>query len=89
MSYKTHAHLKPTATATRVKALVRDLKFYGCTTHVHYGAKRIDVELADHLERWIVLGGLARLLESYNDVVGWHPNFTHEAVLCHALSMLC
>jgi hypothetical protein len=85
MSYKSHAQLKPTASATRLKALVRDLEFYGFTVHVHYGAKRIDVELADNLERWIVLGGLARLLADYEDVLSWHPNFTHEVLSCHSL----
>lgn len=78
MSYRSHAHLKPTATAARLKALVCDLEFYGCTVHIHYGARRIDFEVAESLERWIVLGGLARLLGCYDDVLSWHPNFIQE-----------
>lgn len=77
MSYQSHAHLKPTATAIRIKGLVRDLSFYGCKVHLHYGARRVDVEVAEDLERWILLGGLARLLASYDDVLSWQPNFTH------------
>ncbi len=78
MSYRSHAHLKSTATAARLRALVRDLEFYGCTVHIHYGARRIDFEVAERLERWIVLGGLARLLGRYDDVLYWHPNFVQD-----------
>jgi hypothetical protein len=78
MNYRSHARLKPTATAARIKELVRDLGFYGCTVHVHYGARRIDFEVAERLERWIVLGGLARLLARYDDVLCWQPNFIEE-----------
>lgn len=78
MSYLSHAHLKPGATTRRIKALVRDLEFYGCTVHVHYGARRIDFEVADRMERWILLGGLARLLLQYEDILCWHPNFSNH-----------
>jgi hypothetical protein len=87
MPYLSHAHLKTTATPRRMKELVRDLEFYGCTVHVHYGAKRIDFEVAEHMERWIVLGGLASLLSRYEDILCWHPNFSHhdEAQDCDGL----
>jgi hypothetical protein len=78
MNYLSHAHLKPEATTHRIKALVRDLEFYGCTVHVHYGAKRVDFEVADRMERWILLGGLARLLSRHDDILYWHPNFTQD-----------
>jgi hypothetical protein len=78
MSYRSHAHLKANATPKRIRALVRDLEFYGCTVHVHYGAKRVDFEVVECMERWILLGGLARLLARYADVLYWHPNFTQH-----------
>jgi hypothetical protein len=78
MGYRSHAHLKATATPRRMKALVRDLEFYGCTVHVHYGARRIDFEVTERMERWILLGGLARLLSRYDDVLFWHPNFSNH-----------
>jgi hypothetical protein len=78
MSYRSHAHLKPTATPGRIKALVRELEFYGCTVHIHYGARRIDFEVAERMERWILLGGLARMLGGYRDVLYWHPNFIQD-----------
>jgi hypothetical protein len=78
MSYLSHAHLKANATPTRIRALVRDLEFYGCTVHVHYGARRIDFEVAARMERWILLGGLASLLSRYEDILWWHPNFSHH-----------
>lgn len=76
MRYRSHAHLKATVTPRRIKALVCDLEFYGCTVHVHYGAKRIDIDVPERLERWIVLGGLARVLGRYDDILCWHPNFS-------------
>lgn len=84
MSYLSHAHLKPEATPQRIKALVRDLEFYGCTVDVHYGAKRIDLMVDERMERWIVLGGLARLLAHYDDILFWHPNFSLQAETPHA-----
>jgi hypothetical protein len=68
MSYLSHAHLKAGASSQRIRALVRDLEFYGCTVHVHYGARRIDFEVAARMERWIVLGGLASLVSRYDDI---------------------
>jgi hypothetical protein len=79
MSYKTYALLKPSATPRRIKALVCDLEGYGCKVQVHYGAKRIDLEVPEPMERWIVLGGLAGLLSQYEDVLSWHPHFSHHA----------
>lgn len=76
MRYSSHAHLTAKATPPRIKALVRDLEFYGCRVHVHYGARRMDIDLPERLERWIVLGGLARVLERYDDILYWHPNFS-------------
>jgi hypothetical protein len=78
MSYLSHAHLKANATPNRIKALVRDLEFYGCAVHVHYGARRIDFEVAARMERWILVGGLARLLSQYDDILCWHPNFSNH-----------
>jgi hypothetical protein len=78
MKYLSHAYLMPGAVPRRIKALKHDLEAYGCTVHLHYGAKRMDVRLDDALERWIILGGLATLLARYQDTVEWHPNFSVE-----------
>lgn len=83
MSYKSHAYLKTNATPARIKALLRDLTSYDCAAHLHYGAKRLDLEVAEHMERWIVLGGLARLLERYHDILAWQPNFTRDESVRH------
>jgi hypothetical protein len=76
MIYLSHAHLKPGAVPSRVKALKHDLEAYGCTVHVHYGARRVDVCVDAALERWIVLSGLARLFANHKDIVDWRPNFS-------------
>jgi hypothetical protein len=78
MCYSSHAHLTAQATLPRIRALVRDLEFYGCTVHVHYGARRIDIDVPERLERWIVLGGFARVLGRYDDILCWHPNFSNQ-----------
>jgi hypothetical protein len=78
MSYKTHAHLKAEATPTRIKALLRELRPYNCKVEMHYGAKRLDLELDESLERWILIGGLARLLANFEDILMWQPNFTQD-----------
>lgn len=78
MVYLSHAHLKHGATPGRIKALKRDLEAYGCVVRLHYGARRIDVHLDDALERWIILGGLAKVFAIYQDTVDWHPNFSVE-----------
>lgn len=76
MIYLSHAHLKPGAVPSRIKALKHDLEAYGCVVGLHYGARRIDVRLDHALERWIILGGLATLFANYQDTVDWHPNFS-------------
>jgi hypothetical protein len=78
MSYKTHAYLKVEATPERIKALLRELRPYTCKVEVHYGAKRLDLELDERLERWILIGGLARLLVNFEDILMWQPNFTQD-----------
>ncbi len=83
MRYKSHAYLKTTVTPARIKALIQDLELFDCTAHVHYGAKRLDLEVAEHMERWIVLGGLAKLLEGYTDILVWKPNFTQDESIRH------
>jgi hypothetical protein len=74
--YLSHAQLKPGAVPSRIKALKHDLEAYGCVVHLHYGARRMDVSLDHALERWIILGGLAKVFASYQDTVEWHPNFS-------------
>jgi hypothetical protein len=83
MIYLSHAHLKPGAVPSRVKALKHDLEAHGCVIHVHYGARRMDIKLDDALERWIILGGLANLFANYQDTVKWHPNFCVESHSAH------
>lgn len=78
--YLSHAQLQPGAMGKRLKRLMRDLEAHGCKTRLRYGAKRLDFEILDREERWIVLGGLGNLFKAYEDAVAWSPNFKEKKV---------
>lgn len=54
-----------------------ELEGCGCT-HVRGRGERLEFEVPSDAERWILVGGLARLLCTYGDVVTWTPAFSEH-----------
>ena len=77
--YNSRAWIQPQASGKRLRMLVHDLKASGCKVRLCYGAKRVDFDVPEREMRWIVLGGLSRLLHQYDDVVSWTPNFQEQS----------
>lgn len=75
MCYTTYASIRRGAGRVRLIGLVETLHRYGCAVRVERERRRIVLELPEDDFEWIVTGGLADLLASFDDCLDWQQRF--------------
>jgi hypothetical protein len=81
MPYATHASIRPGADRARLVRLVETLCAYGCVVRVERRERTVVLELPEDDFEWIVTGGLAELIGSFDDWLEWEPHFRERAAL--------
>jgi hypothetical protein len=79
MRYATQATIRPGADRARLVRLVDRLCAYGCVVRVERHRRIVVLELPEDDFEWIVTGGLAELLRSFDDCLEWEPRFRERA----------
>ncbi len=80
MRYATYARIRRSACRPRLEGLVAALARYGCTARIEAGRRRMVLELPEDDFEWIVTGGLAELLTSFDDCLAWERRFFETRV---------
>jgi len=75
MRYATYASIRRSACRVRMERLVETLSRYECTARIEREHRRIVLELPEDAFEWIITGGLADLLVSFEDCVEWDRCF--------------
>lgn len=75
MTYLTMVQVKRGASSERLHALQRSLSAFDCIVLLDRPFRRLLLELPTDDYQWIVTGGLAELLERFEDCVAWRPHF--------------
>jgi hypothetical protein len=75
MRYATYASIRRSARRPRLERLLEALARYGCTARIEAGRRRMVLELPEDDFEWIVTGGLAELLASFEDCLAWERSF--------------
>lgn len=73
--YQTQLSLHPNASLNRVRLLIYALNKHDITVKLEPERTHLQIDIPERAERWILLGGLAALIEDYSDVIHWTPHF--------------
>ena len=79
MPYATYASIRPGADRARLVRLVETLCAFGCVVRVEHRQRVVVLELPEDDFEWIVTGGLAELIGSFEDCLEWEPRFQERA----------
>lgn len=71
MRYATYASIRRGARRVRLICLVETLNRFGCAARIERERRRMVLELPEDDFEWIVTGGLADTLASFEDCLDW------------------
>lgn len=75
MAYRSYLTLNTDVQIERLITLIQALQARAIQVTLHPGQAQLEFIVAEREERWITIGGLAKLLEDYTDVVCWDVPF--------------
>lgn len=75
MPYRSYLKLNKGAEIERLIALIQALQAQAIKVTLHAHKETLEFVVAEREERWITIGGLARLLADFSDVVCWETPF--------------
>jgi hypothetical protein len=79
MVYATEAEIRSGAERARIRNLTQILFEYGCVSRIEWSRRVLVLELPEDAVAWIVTGGFAELLDSYDDCVAWRRRFLERS----------
>jgi hypothetical protein len=75
VAYRSYLTLNTDVQIERLISLIQALQARAIEVTFHPGQAQLEFIVAEREERWITIGGLAKLLEDYTDVVCWNVPF--------------
>lgn len=75
MHYVSVAIIKPSASQTRLRALVTELQTVDCLVRVDQKRYLLEFHVPEDMLSWLRAGGLSRMFANYTDVVHWTKPF--------------
>lgn len=75
MRFATYAGIRRGACRARLESLVETLHEYDCVARIERERRRIALDIPEDGFEWIVTGGLAELLASFEDCLVWERRF--------------
>jgi hypothetical protein len=75
MNYVSVAIIKPSASKTRLRALVSELQTLDCLVKVDQQRWLLEFQVPDTMLCWLRTGGLSTVFATYADVVHWTKPF--------------
>lgn len=79
VTYASEAGVRSGVSAGRLRSLAGTMRSYGCVVRFELQRRSIVFEIPEDGYVWIVTGGLAEVLSSFEDCVEWRARFEESS----------